>query len=209
MEKALSLRKDHSSTYYELGRALLEEGVLSEAEKKLSQAVKMEGENVNYLLAFTDAQVKRKKYDGALKSVLKAVRLEPENSKVIFAVCNVYRKKGYYTVAIGHCEKALDLNTKNPKINNRLAWLYAKKRVNVDRGMELIQRTLKEYPNRPGYIDTLSELYYVQGKVDEAVENIRVAIKIKPDEAYYKQQLWKFKNVAPKNLVPPVEKKES
>ncbi len=213
LEKALSLRKNHPSTYFELGRALLEEGVLDEAEAKLGHAVEMKGDNVSYLLAFADVLVESKKYDTALKHVLKAVKLKPKNTDAVFSACNVYRKKGYYTVAIGYCETARGLSPKNPEIMNRLAWLYAKKGIKIARGMEIMNKVLKIHPNEPGYLDTLSELYYVQGKTDEAVANIRTAIKLKPKDKYYKQQLWKFKNVAPKKLVLPApspsEKAES
>ena len=54
--------------------------------------------------------------------------------------------------------------------------------------------------NNDGYIDTLSDIYYVRGDVASAVENIRRAIQIDPKNAYYKQQLWKFKNVKPKKV---------
>ena len=40
--------------------------------------------------------------------------------------------------------------------------------------------------------------------VEKAVENIQAAIKLVPDEPYYKQQLWRFKNVKPSAL--PVAK---
>ena len=85
---------------------------------------------------------------------------------------------------------------------NRLAWLYAKKRTNLVEAFELSKKTLKAFPGDAGYIDTLSEIYYVQGKKDEAIENIKKAIELDPKDSYYKQQLWKFKNVDPK---PPVK----
>ena len=118
-------------------------------------------------------------------------------------------RKGYYTVAIGHCEKALNLNPEDLEIMNRLAWLYAKKEVKLDLGVELINKTLKVHPNRTDYIDTLSELYYVQGKIIEAVKKIREAINLNPDDPYYKQQLWRFKNVTPKILQAPNNKLDS
>ena len=80
---------------------------------------------------------------------------------------------------------------------NRLAWLYAKKKTSLEEGFKLSEATLKAFPDSPGYIDTLSELYYVSGDIDSAVENIKKAIKLMPEEPYYKQQLWKFKNRKP------------
>ncbi|NIQ01254.1 MAG: hypothetical protein GWM98_13320 [Nitrospinaceae bacterium] len=135
-----------------------------------------------------------------MDDLLKAMKFRPEDHEIVLAVCNVYGKKRYYTVAIQHCEKALNLDSDDHRTMNRLAWLYAKKQIHLEKAMELSRKTLQAFPDRPEYIDTLSELYYVQGKIDQAVENIKIAIDLVPDEIYYKQQLWKFKNVKPKPL---------
>ena len=83
---------------------------------------------------------------------------------------------------------------------NRLAWLYAKKRMKLGRGLELIRAVIKAHPNSPKYIDTFSELLYAKGDVVAAVKAIREAIRLDPENSYYKQQIWKFKNVAPESL---------
>ena len=57
------------------------------------------------------------------------------------------------------------------------------------------QKTLETHPNDAGYIDTLSEIHYVRGNINDAIKNIQKAIQLDPNDAYYKQQLWKFKNV--------------
>ena len=80
---------------------------------------------------------------------------------------------------------------------NRLAWLYAKKRIKLNKAFEISSQTLKAFPKRDEFIDTLSEILYVQGKTKEAIEKIKEAIKLVPNNTYYKQQLWKFKNVKP------------
>ena len=82
---------------------------------------------------------------------------------------------------------------------NRLAWLYAKKRVKLDRGIELIKVVTQAHPNSAKYIDTLSELLYAKGDIVGAVKSIREAIRLDPENSYYKQQIWKFKNVAPES----------
>ena len=82
---------------------------------------------------------------------------------------------------------------------NRQAWLYAKKSVNLQKALELSSKTLEAFPNRPEFIDTLSEIFYVQGETKKAVEKIQEAIKLMPNNPYYKQQLWKFKNIRPKS----------
>ena len=126
--------------------------------------------------------------------LLGAERLNPKNPVSIFAACKVYSKKRFYTIAIEHCEKALVLNPNGLNLMNRLAWLYAKKSIKLELALELINKSIKVSPDRADFIDTLSEVLFVQGKVIMAEKAISKAIKLKPNNAYYKQQLRRFKN---------------
>jgi len=38
-------------------------------------------------------------------------------------------------------------------------------------------------------------LLYAKGNIVEAVKTIREAISLDPKNSYYKQQIWKFKNI--------------
>jgi tetratricopeptide (TPR) repeat protein len=143
------------------------------------------------------ALVEQKKLDESLALLLSIVKSEKDNPKVFFAICNVYTKKGYFTVATGYCEKSLELDNNNFITMNRLAWLYAKKKIKLKKAFELSNQTLKAYPKRDEFIDTLSEILYVQGKTEKAMAKIQEAIMLVPNNSYYKQQLWKFKNVKP------------
>jgi tetratricopeptide (TPR) repeat protein len=156
----------------------------------------VERDNVTYLLALTDAQVKNKKYDIALDRLLKILNTEPNNSRVVFSVCNVYSKKRFYTAAIKFCERTIDLNPQNITVMNRLAWLYAKKGIKIERGIELIQTVMQTNPNKAIYIDTFAELLFAKGDIVGAVKNINKAISIDPDNSYYKQQELRFKNTS-------------
>ena len=77
---------------------------------------------------------------------------------------------------------------------NRLAWLYLKKNIKLEVAFDLSSKTLEAFPDRPEFIDTLSEILYVKGETVKAIKNIQKAISIVPNEPYYKKQLWKFKN---------------
>ena len=78
---------------------------------------------------------------------------------------------------------------------NRLAWLYAKKQTKLAKALDMSRETVKAFPKRAGYIDTLSEVYYALGKTDEAIAKIKEALKLTPNDPYYKQQLWKYRNI--------------
>ena len=93
-----------------------------------------------------------------------AIKINPKNPVSIFAACKVYSKKRFYTIAIEHCEKALVLNPNELNLMNRLAWLYAKKSIKLELALELINKSIKVSPNRADFIDTLSEVLFIQGK---------------------------------------------
>ena len=168
------------------------------AENKFKKALELEPKNSDFTMGLALALIEKKQLDQALKILLSASKQDSNNPKMFYAVCNVYTKKGYFTVATGYCEKSLELDGKNFETMNRVAWLYAKKSSKLQKAFELSSQTLKAFPKRPEFIDTLSEILYVQGESEKAMEKIQEAIKLVPNNAYYKQQLWKFKNVKPK-----------
>jgi tetratricopeptide (TPR) repeat protein len=149
-------------------------------------------------MGLASALVEKKELDKALGMLLEVSNKDPKNTDLLFAVCNVYTKKGYFTAATGYCEKTLELKPGVYDAMNRLAWLYAKKQTKLEKALDLSTQTLKAFPKRPEFIDTLSEIYYVQGKSEDAIAKIKEALDLVPNDAYYKQQLWKFKNVKPK-----------
>jgi tetratricopeptide (TPR) repeat protein len=190
------LRGIDAPTYYQLGLVGLAEFDFIAAEKSLALAVKNDINNHKYFKALSDAELGNKNYDAAVGAILKAIELNPNNAMYIFSACNLYSKKRFYTSAIKYCENALNLDSKDLEIMNRLAWLYAKKNLKLELGIELINKAIQESPNRADFIDTLSELYYVKGDISLAVVNIRKAITLEPKNLYYKQQLVRFENSA-------------
>jgi len=148
-------------------------------------------------VSLATALIDNGKLDSAIKTLNTALKIEPKNSQVFYKLCRAFSKKGYYTIAIGHCKQAIQLRDDFFNAMNRLAWLYAKKRSHLEEALQLSSKTLAGHPNKPEYIDTLSEIYYVKGETKLAISNIQSAIKLDPDKAYYKKQLWKFRNVKP------------
>ena len=139
--------------------------------------------------------VEKKELDKALGMLLAVSNKEPENTDLLFEVCNVYTKKGYFTKATGYCEKMLELKPGVYEAMNRLAWLYAKKQTKLAKALAMSSETVKAFPKSAGYIDTLSEVYYSLGKTDDAIAKIKEALELDPNNSYYKQQLWKYRNI--------------
>jgi tetratricopeptide (TPR) repeat protein len=192
------LKASYAPSHFELGKVLLAKGKVDLSLNQFNKSIELAPKNSEYIMGVASALVEKKELDQALEMLLAVSKEEPKNPDLLFAVCNVYTKKGYFTAATGYCEKTLELKPGVYEAMNRLAWLYAKKQTKLAKALDLSSQTLKAFPKRPEYIDTLSEIYYVQGKSDEAIAKIKEALNLVPNDPYYKQQLWKFKNVKPK-----------
>ncbi|UCE66178.1 MAG: thioredoxin family protein [Candidatus Zixiibacteriota bacterium] len=103
-----------------------------------------------------------------------------------------YKKK---TMPEGWQENAGNLNS--------FCWWCFENKVNLEEAEELSRKSVKLA--EPGeekamYLDTLSEICNALGKLYEAVEFMKIAVREAPDNEYYKEQLERFeKLLASKN----------
>ena len=101
-----------------------------------------------------------------------------------------------YEVAEGFYKKALALNPVDDNSMNNLAWIYAVQGIHLREGIRLSRRSLRLRPQAPSYMDTLAELLYKAGDTELAIQIIRQAIALDPDNptlrAHLHRQLAKF-----------------
>jgi tetratricopeptide (TPR) repeat protein len=101
-----------------------------------------------------------------------------------------------YQAAEGFYKKALEHNPVDDSSMNNLAWIYAVQGIHLREGMRLSRRSLRLRPQAPSYMDTLAELYYKVGDTERAIQIIRQAIALDPDNpelrAHLHKQLAKF-----------------
>lgn len=63
-----------------------------------------------------------------------------------------------------------------------LAWLLTEQGKSLDLALWLAERAARLSPSNPAIIDTLGWLYRLNGQVDVAVRNLRIAATALPDE---------------------------
>ena len=82
-----------------------------------------------------------------------------------------------------YLRKAIELSSRDelPDVYNALGYLYAQQGINLDEAAKLVQRALKSSPTSGAYLDSLGFIYFKQGKLDAAIENLELAIHYLPD----------------------------
>ncbi len=140
---------------------------------------------------------------GALNDAAANFRLslteDADNHRARLGLAMVFSKLEQNEKAAKECVKILDKVSDYAPAKNRLAWIYAKQSVNLDKAEKLSKESLLIFPDIPEYIDTLSEINFRKGNYDEAVKLIKRAVKLVPNDSYYKRQLFKFQRARKQN----------
>ena len=81
-----------------------------------------------------------------------------------------------------YLRKAIELSSKNelPDVYNALGYLYAQQGIKLDEAAKLVQRALKSSPTSGAYLDSLGFIYFKQGKLNDAIENLELANRYLP-----------------------------
>ncbi|MCY3742402.1 MAG: tetratricopeptide repeat protein [Candidatus Poribacteria bacterium] len=87
------------------------------------------------------------------------------------------------TQAENYLRKAIEQPSQEelPDAYNALGYLYAEQGIKLDEAATLIRRALKSAPTSGAYLDSLGLVYFKQGKLDAAIENLEQANHYLPD----------------------------
>ena len=141
----------------------------------------------------------RKDWAGVMAEVEAEVLLYPEDPDGVLAIVPVLDAAGRKEDAdrlVGMMEKYFeDLLAKYPRAaskHNGLAWLCGKTGRDLDEALEHAQKAVEFMPKSPGYLDTLAEVHFARGEVEEAVATEKRAVALEPGWGQLREQLARF-----------------
>ncbi len=155
-------------------------GKYNEAEKYILKALKLEPDNAEIYLLSGIFYVKQKKYKKALKYLKKGEKIKP-SPDIYFYMAVCHDELNDIDKAIESLEKAHKLEPDSPEVCNYLAYLYALKGINLQKGLKLVNKALEIKENDFAYLDTLGWLYYKMEEYDRAITILKKAIEIMED----------------------------
>jgi AraC-like DNA-binding protein/tetratricopeptide (TPR) repeat protein len=114
----------------------------------------------------------------------KFIKLSRENSVpeyfIALKVASSYKKENYPKKTEEYFQKAFTLVDSDPGQINNLAWFLILYDMNINEGLELVDKALKLLPNDPAILDTKGWGLYKQGKYKEALDFLQKADSLKP-----------------------------
>ena len=130
------------------------------------------------------------------KALVRELGKNPNDAQLYSILGTIYYEDKAYADAINAYEKALELSPRDPETLNNLAWLYAtceQKEYREPVKALVYARHAAAMKPVPYVLDTLAEAYHANGMDDKAIETIKQALTMNPDDrAYYETQLRKF-----------------
>ncbi len=87
----------------------------------------------------------------------------------------------------------LEKTPHDPSELNNLAWLCARCSQNLPEALDYANRAVKTKPNEAAYLDTLAEVYFRMGNFAEAVKQEELALLLRPEDTFMKNQRDRFK----------------
>jgi len=97
------------------------------------------------------------------------------------------RVASYYT-------DLLDQYPNSALLHNNYAWVCAKCDRRLKESIVHGEKAVKLRSNNSNYVDTLAEVYFLNGRHEKAVELARRAIKLDPTKIHYRNQLKRFES---------------
>jgi tetratricopeptide (TPR) repeat protein len=176
LEKAALAVPDYVPLYEELVSLYLASDRVDEADLLLQDLVqKFPDEAWVHYYQGNVLRIKERPQD-ALDACAHAALLDDLLPGLWAEIGNLHYDLAAFGAAEDAYSRAIEQDPRDHRSLNNLAWVYAERGRDIDRGIELSRASL-ELREEPSYMDTLAELYYKQGDRKRALIWIRRAIR--------------------------------
>ena len=157
-----------------------------EAEKHLNALIKEHPDDLEAIMALGNVLRSHKKFTECVDAYSRGVATltQPDKSNwMLFyfrGIC--YERSHQWPKAEADLKKALELFPDQPHVLNYLGYSWIDQGVNLDEGMEMINKAVQQRPDDGYIVDSLGWAYYRLGNYEEAVKKLERAIELKPED---------------------------
>ncbi len=121
-------------------------------------------------------------YQAAISPLVNGLDILVNDTAEMKAEFYNYLAESYYHLkkqdsAFYYFDKALSIDSTNYPMMNNYSYYLALADTNLDKALSLIKKVIEQYPENQTYLDTYAWGLYKQGKYDEALRIIDLAIK--------------------------------
>ncbi|MFN3192318.1 MAG: hypothetical protein ACE361_17540 [Aureliella sp.] len=176
------IQRAEASYHYYAGLAAIDAGEDDAARDHLKTAIKLQDDNPDIVIAMrrvADSSEFRELYESKFEQMRSEFRKSviERQDELAANPLRIQRRSVETNLAMA-C--------------NQLAWLLGKCETDLDEAIQLSELSNRLVENNPAYLDTLGRCYFSAGRVEDAVETQRQAVKLAPFERLMVMQLEEF-----------------
>ena len=133
------------------------------------------------------------------------LKINPQSVTALIALSYVFEKTNRYDQSIVYLKRAMEIEPENPRVLNALAYVYAEKEINLSEAVRLARKAISKKPDSPEILDTVAWVYYKKGEYIQALNEIKKALKLLPDneeiQKHYKEIMSKVEEIERKKNI--------
>ena len=179
-QKMLIEKPDYEGSYRHLSRIAEEKKDKEKAVFYLSEALKVNPNQVEVRNSFAAMLAKEDRTQEAIEHFTESLRIKPDQFGAYHGLGNVFVQQRKLDQAVGHYRRALQFKPDSVITHKNLAkalQLQGK----MDEAISHFRQVLVLSPDHPEGHHDLGNVLISQGNVDEAISYFRQALKLKPD----------------------------
>lgn len=156
--------------------ALYQSGQEDAARSLCAKAIEQFPNQPEFPLALAEIDERQGDLPKALETLLAAGSTWPDNTVLLYRLGALYERMEKRDQALATMEKIIHLEPEHADALNFLGYTLADEGRDLERAEVLIQNALRIKPDNGYYVDSLAWVYYRQGKISQAWQEIRRAV---------------------------------
>lgn len=139
------------------------------------------------MLGLTLLQASR--HEEAVAVFREGLQRNPDSADFHFNLGTAYDKLGRFDELVSEMQEAIRLDPRHADALNYLGYTFAERDMRLEEAAGLVQRALVIKPQNGYYLDSLAWAYFKMGRLPEALEEMKRAVAVVPDDPVFFEHL--------------------
>jgi tetratricopeptide (TPR) repeat protein len=182
-ESEAGRRQDAPAVHHLLGQTQLKAGNGAKAETAFLKAAQLAPDWIEPYRGLIQAYRTGGKEDKILAKVQELHKAKPTPAATLI-LASLYEEKGKLAEATKLYQDLIEKSKDSPSVMNDIAFLLAERRTDpkdLELAADLAGKALASQPENPAFLDTVAWIAYKRGKLDDAWQQLQLALMKQPD----------------------------
>lgn len=182
-DKAISINPADTFAMGYRSTALEFLGRSEEAEDQLRALLLMDPDNIFAITQLARLTSQNGDFEAAMMLLNEKLKHKPEDVTLLQIRSRLYEDAGQYTQAAADLDQTVAIHPDNAQFLNNRCWLRATRNFELDKALADCNAALELQPGAAAFLDSRAMVRMRQGKIEQAIEDYKAALKASPNQA--------------------------